>query len=143
MSKKFQVLHRGIAAALCAAAINAAALSLENVEFLTLANNGKLITLSYRSTSSDEAASKFIYGSRTTASFAFCKASGTEIECSSLRDGPVIRRYKIMPGDPLKHPEAKSIWSKHRSHRPIGSFVCYQGCETDRVKTLVEVSTGN
>jgi hypothetical protein len=138
---KFHFLNLILAFSLSAVALNAAALSLENVEFLLLTNNGKLVALRYRSTSSDEAANKYFYGNKAVAGFAFCKTGGKGIACSASREGTILRKYKMLPGDPWKYSEAKTIIFRSQALRPIGVYSCEEGCESDRYKTIVEVST--
>jgi hypothetical protein len=142
MVARTYLLKRCMAFVLCAVTFKAAAHSLENVEYLLFANNGKIITLPYRSTSSDEAAGNYFYGNKAVSNFAFCYTTESEMKCSSSRNGGALRRYKVWPGDATDHPDAKAIWFKEpRSLRPLRAFICEQGCGSDRFKTILEVST--
>lgn len=131
----------------------ALALGAESVEFLAIEQPDNLVRLEYMSTDEDEAQGRHIYGASQSQEHRFCEGENYEpMICSSLRNGPITRRYKYVADNGISNKEAEAIFRRYAALQkkvggsigtPLGLYLCISGCSNAPSKVLLEVGYGD
>jgi len=122
------------------------ALSGENMAYMGILSNGKIINAQYQTTPSDMNNWTWLFGDKKHNNFKTCWVTKNNrirnFKCASKHNGEIIVQYKTLSKHNKQHSKAMKIYKKKldRCERGIDHvFICEAGCNSNTPKYIYEI----